>query len=161
MFADSDNIAMKILSYITRYTATSWIMVGNHEIGGHGARMRGFDVKVTKYEVRPFGGSTWFKSTDFNSLQVHKQAAINVGRMQGDYVLSENIKDRYMASNKINPTYGIAYIHTRTDQPSYIFNTKLNESDRAGNDINGYVKNINSIYGKDYITKIRYVLMLI
>ncbi len=53
MFADSDNIAMKILSYITRFTATSWIMVGNHEIGGHGARAREFDLKVTKYEVDP------------------------------------------------------------------------------------------------------------
>ncbi len=51
MFADSDNIAMKILSYITRFTATSWIMVGNHEIGGYGARE--FDLKVTKYEVDP------------------------------------------------------------------------------------------------------------
>ncbi|WP_041404098.1 hypothetical protein [Rickettsia montanensis] len=40
MFADSDNIAMKILSYITRFTATSWIMVGNHEIGGHGTRAK-------------------------------------------------------------------------------------------------------------------------
>ncbi|KJV91018.1 hypothetical protein [Rickettsia amblyommatis] len=40
MFADSDNIVMKILSYITRFTATSWIMVGNHEIGGHGARAK-------------------------------------------------------------------------------------------------------------------------
>ncbi|MFP3121094.1 hypothetical protein GCO76_07025 [Rickettsia sp. R2] len=40
MFADSDNIAMKILSYITRFTATSWIMVGNHEIGGYRARAK-------------------------------------------------------------------------------------------------------------------------
>ncbi|WP_041472404.1 MULTISPECIES: hypothetical protein [spotted fever group] len=40
MFADSDNIAMKILSYITRFTATYWIMVGNHEIGGYGARAK-------------------------------------------------------------------------------------------------------------------------
>ncbi|MCX4080001.1 hypothetical protein N7280_05290 [Rickettsia rhipicephali] len=40
MFADLDNIVMKILSYITRFTATSWIMVGNHEIGGHGARAK-------------------------------------------------------------------------------------------------------------------------
>ena len=40
MFADSDNIAMKILSYITRFTATSWIMVSNHEIGGYGARAK-------------------------------------------------------------------------------------------------------------------------
>ncbi|MEG8229790.1 hypothetical protein O6R16_01610 [Candidatus Rickettsia tasmanensis] len=40
MFIDSDNIVMKILSYITRFTATSWIMVGNHEIGGYGARAK-------------------------------------------------------------------------------------------------------------------------
>lgn len=31
-------------------------MVGNHEIGGHGARAREFDLKVTKYEVDPFEG---------------------------------------------------------------------------------------------------------
>ncbi len=33
-------------------------MVANHEIGGHGARMREFDLKVTKYKVNPFDGFT-------------------------------------------------------------------------------------------------------
>ena len=92
IFADSNNIAMKILSYITRFTATFWIMVGNHEIGGHGARE--FDLKVTKYEVDPFEGTTYFKAKDFNSLQVHKQIAIDTGGIQASYLLSENIKDR-------------------------------------------------------------------
>lgn len=153
MFADSDNIAMKILSYITRFTATSWIMVGNHEIGGHGARAREFDLKVTKYEVDPFEGTTYFKAKDFNSLQVHKQIAIDTGGIQASYLLSENIKDRYMTSNKINPTYGIGYLWTRLDQASYIFSTKFDGKDKDGNDINAYVKAINSIYGKNYITK--------
>ncbi|MEY4463503.1 MAG: hypothetical protein RLZZ81_474 [Pseudomonadota bacterium] len=153
IFADSDNIAMNILSYITRFTATSWIMVGNHEIGGHGGRAREFDLKVTKYEVDPFEGTTYFKAKDFNSLQVHKQIAIDTGGIQASYLLSENIKDRYMASNKINPTYGIGYLWTRLDQASYIFSTKFDGKDKSGNDINAYVKAINSIYGKNYITK--------
>ncbi|HJD54965.1 MAG TPA: hypothetical protein LFW11_06560 [Rickettsia endosymbiont of Proechinophthirus fluctus] len=110
MFADSDNIAIKILSYITRFTATSWIMVGNHEIGGLWSKSKEFDLKVTKYEVDPFEGTTYFKTKDFNSLQVHKHIAIDTGGMQASYLLSENIKDRYMASNKINPTYGIGYL---------------------------------------------------
>ncbi|HJD56278.1 MAG TPA: hypothetical protein LFW21_06675 [Rickettsia endosymbiont of Pyrocoelia pectoralis] len=153
LFADSDNIAMNILSYITRFTATSWIMVGNHKIGGHGARAREFDLKVTKYEVNPFDGFTQYKAKDFNSLQIHKQIAINTGGMQASYVLSENIKDRYMANNQINPTYGISYIWTRLDQAEYIFSTKFDGKDKDGNDINSYVKNINSIYGKNFITK--------
>lgn len=33
--------------------------------------------------------------------------------MQASYLLSENIKDRYMSSNKINPTYGIGYFIAR------------------------------------------------
>ncbi|MFY9589875.1 hypothetical protein [Rickettsia endosymbiont of Halotydeus destructor] len=150
VFGDSDNIAVNILSYITRFTATSWIMVGNHEIGGHGARAREFNVKIRSYEVRPFDGVTKFKTYPG---QVHQRAAINTGGMQASYLLSENIKDRYMAGNKINPTYGIAYFHSRTDQPSYIFTTKFNESDKDGNDINAYTKEINSIYGDNYITK--------
>ncbi|BDU60824.1 hypothetical protein FLA4_12340 [Candidatus Rickettsia kotlanii] len=43
-------------------------------------------------------------------MQVHKQIAIDIGGMQASYLLSENIKDRYMTSNKINPTYGIGYL---------------------------------------------------
>ncbi|MEG8229789.1 hypothetical protein O6R16_01605 [Candidatus Rickettsia tasmanensis] len=43
-------------------------------------------------------------------MQVHKQIAIDTGGMQASYLLSENIKDRYMASHKINPTYGIGYL---------------------------------------------------
>ncbi|WP_231288670.1 hypothetical protein [Rickettsia rhipicephali] len=86
-------------------------------------------------------------------MQVHKQIAIDTGGMQASYLLSENIKDRYMASNKINPTYGIGYLWTRLDQASYIFSTKFDGKDKSGNDINAYVKAINSIYGKNYITK--------
>ncbi|CEO17771.1 hypothetical protein RMONA_07095 [Rickettsia monacensis] len=59
-----------------------------------------------------------------------------------------------MASNKINPTYGIGYLWTRLDQASYIFSTKFDgKEDKSGKDINEYVKAINSIYGKNYITK--------
>ena len=153
IFANSDNIAMQILSYITRFTATSWIIVGNHEIGGHGARAREFDLKVTKYEVDPFEGATHFKTKDLNSLQVHKRIAVSAGGIQASYLLSENIKDRYMASNKINPTYGISYLQARLDQASYIFSTKFDGKDKGSNDIYAYVKAINSIYGKNYITK--------
>ncbi|WP_341787678.1 hypothetical protein [Rickettsia endosymbiont of Cantharis rufa] len=118
--SDSDNIAMNILSYITRFTATSWVMASNHEIGGHDGRAREFGSKVTKYEVDHFESTTYFKAKDFNSLQVHKQIAIDTRGIQASYLLSENIKDRYMASNKINTTYGIGYLWTRLDQVSYI-----------------------------------------
>ncbi|CAK6518970.1 MAG: hypothetical protein IRF12RH_08015 [Rickettsia helvetica] len=129
-------------------------MVGNHEIGGpNGARAREFDLKVIKYEVDPFEGTTYFKAKDFNSLQVYKQIAIDTGGIQASHLLSENIKDRYMVSNKINPTYGIGYLWTRLDQAGYIFSTKFNDKDKSGNDINAYVTAINSIYGKNYITK--------
>ncbi|WP_342225075.1 hypothetical protein [Rickettsia endosymbiont of Urophora cardui] len=152
IFANSDNIAMNILSYVTRYTAASWIMVANHEIGGHGARVREFDLKVTKYKVNPFDGWTQYKAKDCDSLQVHKKAAINVGGMQASYLLSENIKDRYMSNNKINPTYGIGYFIARLDQATYIFDTNFNATDKS-NDINAYTKLMNSIYGNSYITK--------
>jgi hypothetical protein len=151
VFADSDNIAMNILSYITRFTATSWITVGNHEVGGHGGRAREFDLKVTKYKVDK--RTTYFKAKDFNSLQVHKQIAIDTGGIQASYLLSENIKDRYMASNKINPTYGIGYLWTRLDQAISMFRTKFDGKAKSGNYINAYVKAINSIYGENYITK--------
>ncbi|WP_232505935.1 hypothetical protein [Rickettsia sp. MEAM1 (Bemisia tabaci)] len=153
IFANSDNIAMNILSYVTRFTAASWSMVANHEIGGHGARAREFDIKVTKYEVDPFSGTTYFRAKDFDSLQVHKKAAIDVGGMQASYLLSENIKDRYMNNNKINPTYGIGYFIARLDQATYIFDTNFNETDKKDNDINAYTKLMNSIYGNNYITK--------
>lgn len=94
-------------------------------------------------------------------MQVHKHIAIDTGGMQASYLLSENIKDRYMASNKINPTYGIGYLWIRLEQASYIFSTKFDGKDKSGNDINTYVKAINSIYGKNYITKNKIFHMLI
>ncbi|HJD62190.1 MAG TPA: hypothetical protein LFW14_01105 [Rickettsia endosymbiont of Degeeriella rufa] len=154
IFANSDNIAMNILSYVTRFTAASWSIVANHEIGGHGASVREFDIKVTKYEVDPFSGTTYFRAKDFDSLQVHKKAAIDVGGMQESYLLSENIKDRYMSNHKIHPTYyGIGYFIARLDQATYIFDTNFNETDKKCNDINAYTKLMNSIYGNNYITK--------
>lgn len=41
----------------------------------------------------------------------------------------------------------------KTRSSKLYFSTKFDGKDKDGNDINAYVKAINSIYGKNYITK--------
>lgn len=50
---DGANIFGKASSYITRLMSTSYIIVANHEISGHGARIREFGLR-SSYEVSVF-----------------------------------------------------------------------------------------------------------
>lgn len=171
-FRKDDGILMKTLAYVSRFLIANYVMVGNHEISGHGGRAREFGWDVTGYEVNPFSGVTNIKvpltsmfyqngSLNFRLEEAQKNIAVDLGGMQASYLLSEKIQDRSFENNSINPTYGISYVVTRLDQLGYILNhreMKDKVNDQSGDDVTSYIGGINYLYGSNYITlrKLRY-----
>ena len=158
-----DNFLIKAAARASKFLVTSYIMVANHEIGGHGARAREFNWQVTEYKVTPFSGYT----DVMVPLPYHVQRiiALNLGGMQASHLLSEKIQDRAFSANSINPTYGVGYVVTRMDQLEYILGPRTMKEKldtQSGDDVTAYVRGINYLYGPNYLTlrKLRYATRL-
>lgn len=144
---DSDSILFRITSYVTRYIASSTIMVANHEIGGHGARLREMGISA-RYGIGLSSGWTAYRLT--RPYPIDQLTNIDTAGIQASHLYAENIKMRAIEDGKINPTYGIGYYMSQYDQPGYIFSTKALNS--SGHDIANYIKDVNAVYGKNYLT---------
>ena len=150
-YFENAGIYNRALSYFTRFMATTHIIIANHEIGGHGARAREFGLG-TSYKVSFFNGTTKLhdNSSKFSDFPLQKRIAIDAAGIQASHLLAENIKTRCFESNNINPTYGVGYFVSQGDQPIYILFSK---KDRKKDDISSYIKNINTLYNTNYLTK--------
>ena len=144
-FTNASNVIGKndkfteIVKVFTRLLSASWIIVTNHEIGGHGARAREYKLADTRYSIRPLDGSTNFSHKDFNQLHPHKQQSVSIAGIEANYILSEKVKTRMIESGFINPVYAINYALARMDQIIWVSNTD-------SNNVVSYIKKTNDLY---------------
>jgi|GEM_PF-5375002 len=143
---------MKALIVIPRVMITGYATTFQHEVFGHGARVReiGHGWKVKKYKFN-FDGSA---STNFGfNPASHAQygIAVDVAGMQATEVLSNKIKGRFLDSAKINPVYGAAYFMSAGDQIMYTYMAQYKEG--VGHDVQNYITDMNKVYGANYLSK--------
>lgn len=140
---------MNALMIIPRVLVTEYATTLQHEVFGHGARVRdsGSGWKVKSYKLG-LSGSTGFRFNPNSPLQ--KMIAVNIAGMQSTEILGNKIKSRFVDRESINPVYGAAYIASAGDQLNYVLLTKYSGS---GHDVKNYIMDMNKIYGQDYLTK--------
>lgn len=149
--ADSDAAWVKALMIIPRYMITSYVTTFQHEVFGHGARVReiGQGWKVRSYKLSLDGsGETKFIYNKSSDPQYN--IAVDIGGVQATEVLGNKIKGRLLESQKVDPVYGAAYFVSAGDQLNY---TLLTQYKGAGHDIKNYISGMNSVYGNGYLTK--------
>ncbi len=134
---------------------SKFLMVYQHEVFGHGYRLRELNVDVLGYNVGIGHGWTAFNGVQFNSLKYPQRAAISTGGMQADTILSEQLRDQWIIEGKIDRRDAALFLSTALDQPQYIFGTP-DDHTSAGNDVQAYVNEVNAWYGThNTITKRR------
>ena len=148
----ADSPLMNALMVIPRIMVTTYATTFQHEVFGHGARIRevGSGWKVHSYKFNWDGaGSTsfWYKT---NSPAQYK-IAVDIAGIQATEVLSNKIKSRMIDSEKINPVYGAAYLMSAGDQLIYTYMTDYKEG--KGHDVQNYITDMNKIYGANYLSK--------
>lgn len=133
---------------------SSFMMVAQHEVFGHGYRAREFDFSHIGYEVNIASGATSFLFSDYLRLNLLQQSALNSAGMEATTILSQQIRHPWFMERCIDNRDALFYVISAIDQPNYIFST--NEGDTtAGNDVNAYVLTINNWFGSNAITKKR------
>ena len=148
----ADSQWMNALMVIPRVMITGYATTFQHEVFGHGARVReiGQGWKVRKYKFN-FDGSAstsfWFNTASHQQYRI----AVDVAGMQATEVLSNKIKGRFLDSERINPVYGAAYFMSAGDQIMYTYMTKYKEG--KGHDVQNYITDMNKVYGENYLSK--------
>ena len=146
-----DSPLMNALMVIPRIMITDYATTLQHEVFGHGARIRdiGNGWKVHSYTLGLDGSGSTSYRLNLNSPPQDK-VSVRIAGIQATEVLGNKIKDRMIDSEKINPVYGAAYLMSAGDQLMY---TYLTDYKGKGHDVQNYITDMNGIYGKNYLTK--------
>ena len=119
-----------------------WLLVVNHEVFGHGGRVRELIGGYLKYHIdvpRPYGpggGVTYYELP--SDVTVHEIQAITVGGMEVNGVSASLIARRAVAARRISPRSALRYLLFALDGFDYIQNTS-DEPERPGHDVSDFL----------------------
>jgi hypothetical protein len=115
-----------------------------HEVFGHGYRLREFGMWA-EYYVDLYGGSTYYYKNQYNQLNPNQQAAMNSGGLEAETVLGQQIFNNWLESESIDNRDTVFYYESQTSQIFYVYRTPTNLAYASvGNDIASYIKSVNT-----------------
>lgn len=131
------------------YVISSYFMVFQHEVFGHGYRAREFDFSHIGYKINIASGATYFLYTDYYKLSIYQENALNAAGIEANTIFSQEIRQSFFADNKIDHRAATAYFLNQIEQLRYVYTTydDANYFYRDGNDINNYIVGVNNYYG--------------
>ena len=128
----------------------NWLRVANHEVFGHGGRLRElFDGDIS-YELPPpppygrGGGATFFEFT--RTPTVEEVLAVTVGGMEANYVLARAIAQDAMTTGRWNYRDAIRYYYSEYDTIRYIRSVQPLEEE--GHDVGDFLRVYNNVATK-------------
>jgi hypothetical protein len=128
----------------------NWFRVANHEVFGHGGRLRElFDGHVS-YDLPappPYGrggGATFFEFT--RTPTVEEVLAVTVGGMEANYVLGRGIAQDAMTDGRWNYRDALRYFYTEYDTIRYI--RSVDPLEEEGHDVGDFLRIYNNVATK-------------
>jgi hypothetical protein len=128
----------------------NWFRVANHELFGHGGRLRElFDGQVS-YDLPPpppygrGGGATFFEFT--RTPTVEEVLAVTVGGMEANYVLGRGIAQDAMTEGRWNYRDALRYFYTEYDTIRYI--RSVDPLEEEGHDVGDFLRIYNNVATK-------------
>lgn len=152
-FTDESTYGTKILGRFYRLGKTIFaediedfmLSLVQHEVFGHGARLREFGDEHVTYGLHvfpPYGsgsGVTYFNTDQLYSLDQY--SAIDIAGMQADELLGDEMRLRAIERGRINYRESQLYFTGRLSVATYAAWTQASDLDAGnGNDIAGYVR---------------------
>lgn len=143
------NIAYRVLRYtLFDLPQERWIRVANHEVFGHGGRLRErFDGPI-RYGVDPpppygrGGGVTYFEFD--RPPSVHEILAVTAGGMEANATAADALSLEFVNARRIRLRESIRYLAMRLDSTSYILHTR-DSPEEAGHDVSDFIQIYNEL----------------
>lgn len=128
-------------------------LLAQHELFGHGHRLREYGFTDNSYVVHlapPFGDGNGSASSGRNEanrkLGTHENIAIRSGGMESNAVLANTLKSRWLMSGEMNYRESLLYSFSLHDYSIYILRTKAGVISSPYNDVQSYLREVNSRY---------------
>jgi hypothetical protein len=125
----------------------NWFRVANHEVFGHGGRLRElFDGDIS-YDLPPpppygrGGGATFFEFT--RTPSVEEVLAVTVGGMEANYVMARAIAQDALTEGRWNYRDAIRYYYSEYDTIHYIRSVDVLEEE--GHDVGDFLRIYNDV----------------
>lgn len=130
-----------------------WYNIGNltavtqHEVFGHGYRLRELRIRPDSYYLTPWGGSTSYSAP--SSLQAGKETATTIAGLEGEAIMARNIKMGWMRDGEIDGRMAPTYTQSAQSVFWYTLITDLGKTNTDGmnsNDVASYIFQLNKTY---------------
>lgn len=124
------------------------LLVVNHEVFGHGARLRerfGGPIGYRIHAPPPYGDGGASTSFVFDREPTpHEMLAINAGGMEADAVAAALVAHRAFSEGRMHPRDALRYLAFELDTLSYVLGTD-DEGEEPGHDVAGFVETYNDV----------------
>jgi hypothetical protein len=128
-------------------------MIIQHEVFGHGFRLREFGVKQIGYRIKPWEGLTTYSSSQYNQLSFSEKAAVSTGGMEANTILANQLRTRWVDSEVIDSREATLYLLSSLDQTAYVLEmSKRDDTFANGHDVAEYVRDVNSWYQRPVVS---------
>ncbi|MCP5504828.1 MAG: hypothetical protein H7A41_06715 [Chlamydiales bacterium] len=129
--------------------------VTQHEVFGHGYRLRELGYHPKKYAVTPWWGATYFKDKEYYQLTVGEMLAVTVAGLEAEQILARDLKMQWMAKGEIDGRLATLYNQAQQSIFWYTWIThlgKLKGDGPDGNDVKSYMYFHNHSYPDGELT---------
>jgi len=141
----------------------TYLMVTQHEIFGHGYRIRDLGrhyAKVSGYEFNWDGAVTKFHISE--NLTIPQMTTITIGGVEATAILANRLRFKFLENGRIDGRDSALYLQSEQDLTHYIYSMKnILEPSPGGHDISSYLFYLNSTYPKGYLTKDRLQILAV
>ncbi|HSX20864.1 MAG TPA: hypothetical protein VLG38_07075, partial [Gammaproteobacteria bacterium] len=134
------------------FTLSSFAAVLQHEIFGHGARAREFNIPNVGYHIHVFSGATTYPSSSYNALSPNQQAALSAGGVEATSILSQQIEINWMRMGSLDSRAATLYLVNSFDESVYAFGLGGNFL-HPDNDSSAYLNAVNAWFGNQALNE--------
>ncbi len=124
-------------------TLANFLMVIQHEVFGHGARAREFNVSNVGYHINVFTGKTTYPYSSFAQLSVNQQAAMSSGGVEATSIFAAQIENSFFRNGEVDSRAAVLYLLNTFDESLYAFSTTSSVM-HPDNDANAYLLYVNN-----------------
>lgn len=137
--------------WFLEFSLSSFAAVLQHEVFGHGARAREFNLPDIGYHINLYSGATTYPLQDFNALDSNQRAALVAGGVEATSILSQQIEIDWIREGSIDSRAATMYLVSSLDESVYVFGLDGNTL-HPDNDSYSYIGNVNAWFGSSALT---------
>lgn len=124
-----------------------------HEVFGHGARLREFDYVDISYSLSlflPYGsgrGSAYGSLNPERRTTRHERLGVIISGSEANTILSKSILSKWLQRGRVKSREIAIYLFSSLDMSGYVLNTRFRSQHRSENDIINYLSDLNRLEG--------------